>query len=353
LKITLSPGAQDTNLPVTAHFLEHVLIPDRSPEVVVGDGDGRVHVSRDAGASFATVSSFQRSVSKCFTLRGGRRLIRLKDSAETILCSGEFELLTVPCFASAEWHGSWSIAESPAGIVMFCEYVASAEFVRVWRSSDGGGTWGAALCATSLAAEPAVVAEVRHFHTCTWVRGSRWVVSSGDEARHCRIWLSDDDGLSWTELSDWHVAGAHDVPARYRKSILRHTAEFWDGDIAYWVTDDLLHRGRSAFVRADISGRRLDLLTDLGGNEMRTLVRHGDRFVAISESKHDPTHAKVYVLSRRGELLHEQKIANARGQKLSFTRSRSSREAVDGTFFTFDDGILSEKCRFIRWQIDE
>jgi hypothetical protein len=274
----------------------------------------------------------------------------LKDAAETLACDKDFRIVESTPSASAEWHGSWSIAESPRGTVMFCEYVERAEQVRVWRSVDGGGNWSVALQLSSLAVEPATSADIRHFHTCTWIGDANWIVSSGDEARHCRVWLSADDGVRWTELLDWSVSGA-EIADRYQRSLLRHTAEVWDGHTAYWVTDDLLHRGRAAFVKADISSRRLEVLADLGGNEMRTLVRHGEHFVAISEVKHDLRHADVYVLSRQGQIIHEQKIENPRRQKLSFTRSRSSYQTVDDVFFTFDDGLLSEKCRFVRWQV--
>jgi hypothetical protein len=234
---------------------------------------------------------------------------------------------------------------------MFCEYVDRADLVRVWRSSNGGTDWTIGMQLSSLAVEPAAAAQVRHFHTCAWIGGKSWAVSSGDEARHCRMWLSHDDGETWLELRDWEVSGV-EITERYRNSLLRHTAEVWEGDsIAYWVTDDLLRRGRSAFVRADILNRRLDVLADLGPNEMRTMVRHDERFIAISEVKHDLSHATVYDLARDGKVLGEHRIANPRGQKLSFTRSRSSCATEHGIFFTFDDGLISEKCRLVRWQV--
>ncbi len=342
-----------------AHFLEHVSFPvhHQSTPVVLCAHDAFVFISADLGRSWLghdlgrLISS---PVSRCFTLRNGDHLLQTaRGGVETLLVDSEFRLISRSRYALHNWHGSWSVDESLSGVIMYGEYAARAKELSVWRSTDGGRTWRARLTLRGLNSE---APEARHFHVCQADPFSpgRWLISTGDAQEHCRIWLSRDDGESWSEVSEPANPGEAIKPGD-RRRIYRFTSVVFRKDRLVWVTDDTLGLGKAALVSAPRSGlEAARVVAPLGGNEMRTLTSIGEECaLATSEAKLDVAAADVFLVARDSEARRLASIPNRTGGKTAFSRSLCSRIAHGGVLFSYDDGgVIDADCRFVRWELN-
>lgn len=86
-------------------------------------------------------------------------------------------------------------------VVIFGEYaLEDAETVRMWKTVDRGATWTKVM---EKRANNGVVysGEIRHFHAvCCDPYTFDWWACSGDGDNQCKIWRSQDDGDTWTEM---------------------------------------------------------------------------------------------------------------------------------------------------------
>lgn len=86
-------------------------------------------------------------------------------------------------------------------VVIFGEYaLEDAKTVRLWRTTDKGISWQKVMEKT---ANNGVVnsGEIRHFHAvCCDPYTFDWWACSGDGDHQCKIWRSQDDGLTWHEM---------------------------------------------------------------------------------------------------------------------------------------------------------
>ena len=125
-------------------------------------------------------------------------------------------------------YGVQSIDQSWSGTICYGEYAWHSESVRIWRSTDFGRSW---TCALELPGEQRQEhpEHIRHFHVCQadpYIAG-RWYALSGDRAGECRLFISDDDGRTWTcATPEVAVPGELPLPDQeaVRRRFLRTTA---------------------------------------------------------------------------------------------------------------------------------
>lgn len=358
VEVSATAAAVAANLPLRAHFIEHVFdnVTRRATDtVIVGDGTA-VHVSNDLGVTWRSHDVRELTgnspVVRSFTLQDGNRLIQTGGGLKTLLVDPGWQLIAQCQTGPFAWHGTFSIDQSPSGVVMYGEYTSKALEVVVWRSVDGGRSWTQSLVKGGLLAERP---DIRHWHTCVAdpYQSGRWLVSSGDEAPHNRIWTSEDDGLSWVEVPPPEPLDSVGRQLSAPRRLYRFTAPWFGPYEVLWPTDDTLGIGRAGLVVAPRRApHQVRLAALLGANEMRSLVALEDgSWLAISESKLDLTGADIYHVTANytGQRLGQ--VPNRAAIRTGFTRTLSSRAARNGVFFTYDDGgILHPDCRFIRWQ---
>lgn len=360
VSLSLTPAtAGSEGLHPRAVFLEHVSSPVRNAvtdEVIAAHG-ALVYRSTDLGRTWSSypVGEYAPStIYRCFTLADGNRVLQTQEPVATWLVDAEFRLLARCETGAHTWHGTWSVDQSEAGVVMYAEYASATHALHVWRSADRGRTWAPALSIKGMTGRRED-ADARHFHTCQADphQPGRWIVSSGDHFTHCRVWTTEDDGATWTEAPAPTVPAGVIAPRRARQ-LLRYTAAIFTPDLLCFPTDDLLERGQAGFVVAD--RRRpteIRAVLPLGPNEMRAYVRIDDRFgVAIAQSKHDVDHAEVFLTEDWEKATQIAALESPDGDISAFTRSVCSRMAKDGVFFSFDDsGFAGPGCRAARWEL--
>lgn len=342
-----------------AVFLEHVCSPVRgeTTEEVICVFGPNVYLSNDLGRSWREirVDGFAPStLYRCFTLENGRRLVQTQEPAQTFLTDAGFGLVAACATGEHNWHGTWSVDQSKAGVIMYAEYASAAEALHVWRSADGGLSWAPALTIRGMTGARDE-ADARHFHTCQAdpFQPGRWIVSTGDYFAHCRLWVSEDDGESWSEAPAPRAPRGV-ITARRARQLLRHTAMVWTPDLLAFPTDDLLERGQAGLVVASREKpTEIAAVLPLGPNEMRAYVRIDERFgVAIAQAKHDTRFAEVFLIEDFSRATQIDRIDNPLARGTSFTRSVCSRMAKDGVFFSFDDsGFAAPRSRAARWEL--
>ncbi|WP_312571549.1 hypothetical protein [Stutzerimonas balearica] len=285
-------------------------------------------------------------------------VIQTKDPVETIVLDMNFSILSRESLNGYHWHGTQGLGESNIGVIMFSEYQSVDEGggkVSVWRLRPPyTGKWQRVL-EKEFGRYPE--GDVRHFHTCIPDPSckSRWYLSSGDFFEHVKIWVTNDDGDSWEQLScilspngllgeEFKDIG---VLARFTSAIVSHGR-------LLWPTDDSLGIGRSAIVSAQISGAvaRLEVLDLLGVNLLRNIVKLPVGYFVISESKDDVRFVDTYVLSEEGRVKRHFPIPNVSGKSTSVTDSIGSIFAEEGRFYFPNNGALSvEKGGVIRFSL--
>ena len=117
--LSLAPLAPAAGLPPRADGIEHVfdLAARQSTDtVIVGDGDA-VHVSDDLGLTWRRHAlrglTNGLPVVRSFTLRNGNRLIQTGREPHTLLVGPDWRSLQRCKVGSYNWHGTWSIDQSP------------------------------------------------------------------------------------------------------------------------------------------------------------------------------------------------------------------------------------------------
>ena len=386
LDVTLS---MPRNLPAEAwgmYFGEHALDENGETSSVVNlIGRSGIVRSSDNGENwlYSRIKGVEkRLLHNCRTLRNGCLLAQALPERENskfmtaensnpkrasvFLIDPMGEVLSVCDAPTAVWHGSSSIDESPAGTIMFAEYhnnqakylEATAydpalwrplmEINRVFRSKDGGRSWQVVF-----EGHPE---EIRHFHTLRVDPENpvRWWLSSGDRAEECKVWVSDNDGDTWMEMSNSEPAIS--VTKMYKgreQACFRYTDILFVEDYMIWGTDDLMgdaleylptfgigEKSGSRLYKVDKSKSPL-ILEELGycGNPVRSLVDIGPAILAITEANKGTYPAMPQVIAFFKDEMKKPlklfKIDNFTGKLTGFTYSKASRAAKDGRFFSY------------------
>jgi hypothetical protein len=181
--------------------------------------------------------------------------------------------------------------------------------------------------------------QIKHFHTAQPdpYRPGHWYLSSGDDPDQSHVWLSKDDGKTWTEVTDPHPVGTT------RLSVHRYTAPVFTEDYIYWATDDLLGVGQAQVVRAT-RGEPLKVQTigGVGDECVRNIVLTDYGMLLISEAReHKDAGVNIYLYTRGGRVIPIR--AGPRGEAeghaphhLGPTASLSSKVTVNDEFFVLD-----------------
>jgi hypothetical protein len=212
-----------------------------------------------------------------------------------------------------QWHGTHSIDEAN-GTIIYGEYPANFAKFRfekneaarrgyvdqglvtsssLFRSRDRGQSWE-----TVLTCSPD---EIRHFHTVIAdpYKAGRWWASSGDLPRECEVWRSEDDGTSWTKMTNSAVDVAlHPKFGFRRQSVHRCTAMVATQDQLIWGVDDWLGSpkdyadgdvayGHRVGARLCVSPRTKPLqprVIGFCGNPVRSIIDVGEAYVVTTQA---------------------------------------------------------------------
>ena len=246
------------------------------------------------------------------------------------------------------WHSCRAV-HMANGTLMYAEYPRNKENKispsRVFRSGDRGRSWQVVFEQSPE--------QVRHFHFLQPRPGSvgEWWLTSGDAAHQSKIWVTQDDGDTWQDItanSSLMMEGT-----TYPRSIFRLTDLVWNESEVIWGTDDVLAAlGAEAGARVFRSQVGSTLVPRLAGrtkSPIRSMVDLGNFLIVLTQASNQPATASgtikpgVFLISKDGagtapELVHLFDVENfdpRPGAGKGFTYSMASRVALDGTFFTY------------------
>lgn len=284
-----------------------------------------------------------------------------------------------PIVVNSPWHGTASIGEA-GGVIMFAEYPLNRDKYpglgveglspatrlmsspRVFRSRDDGRTWEVAF--------EVPVEQVRHLHTCMPEPGrpGRWWLTSGDRHDEIHVWVSEDDGDSWSEITSRTVKTPLHVSCR-PVSTQRMTDHVFHDGWMLWGADDILGkeplfgtgehpRVGSRIFRARAEGPFEPEEIGFCGSPLRSIVDVGPAFLFTSEAKK----ANVALRPRTYLVFKDEldrvhpfvELDNYAETGTGFTYSRHSRKARDGVFYTYRGAadVFPRSPRLLRWEIE-
>ena len=376
------------NPAVNAIFGEHPLdASGEASERVVLLHEQSAFESKDLGQSWTQHPiHLEAAAERVFTTSTGHHLVQTQPSAQP----GDVETRTVtrrydadwkpagePLVTRSPWHGTCSVGEQ-AGTILFAEYPVNRgkygpadnlpladQLVSdpcVWRSRDDGRTWEVVFQVPST--------QIRHLHTVAPEPGrpGRWWLTSGDRAEESHVWVSDDDGDSWRDITSETCATPLHPTCRPR-SVQRQTdqvfhdgwviwgADDWLGEIREWAQPGPAPMGSRIFkARADGPWEPQEI--GFCGPPIRSIVDVGPAFLFLTEAK-----AKSISLRPESFLVFKDELDRVHrfvqfdnwGEATTgFTYSRASRKARDGVFFSYRGArdVFNRSPRFLRWQIE-
>ncbi|MCG9116345.1 class I SAM-dependent methyltransferase [Laribacter hongkongensis] len=323
-------------------------------EVVATNGSrNQILVSRDLGKNWQPLYEnvkWDDKIRWAFSLADGSRLIRTFSGRMYHLGAGG-ELVSEYSTGAWHWHGSQGIGQSNRGTVMYAEYapLRDADGVqdlsvwryRPWAPQDG---WHRVLTLPAAVRPPQ--GELRHFHVCRPHPSapSLWILASGDIGAHCRMWLGQDDGDHWQEvmLDQAELVGM--TEGKYPR-LLRFTqfAALDNGDLI-WGTDDTSDVNRAALISLSLSTNRpvFRFLGWLGRNCIRNIASlGGDRYLLLSELKHDPVSADCILYNATTERVTPFLLPNLGQIQNPVTDSLGSLQMPNGVgFFPAQGAVL-------------
>lgn len=328
--------------------------------VATNRGRTRLYTSSDAGISWTRrheSTDFSSSISQCFTLADGSRIVRTQNPARILMFDCQGNLMGDKTAGLYPWHGSQGIGQSSSGTVMYAEYPPfqhEGEIpIAVWRYKLGQNEWEKVF--EVMAAEKPPLGDVRHFHVCTpsMENPGLWLLASGDNTRHNRLWLSDDDGDHWREIVVDESPSPR-IKRANRQRILRFTSFISNSDGSFvWGTDDDLGVGTSALVKMSLRDGKAEfsIISWLGPNYTRNIVSLGeDLIMTVSESKRDPQHVELWFGDLLNGLATAVRVPNLAGAPSSISDSICGRRFIDGVVFIPASGSLftTNKCGVLR-----
>lgn len=232
---------------------------------------------------------------------------------------------------------------------MYAEYKGAAtedgdiEPLYVWRSTDGGIMWSRAFW---LNGHPEYgIGDIRHFHTCLAdpdISG-RWYVSTGDRRDDNRLYISDDDGMSWERITIRKIVPSNLIDVSLYDTVLRYVTAFFDGRFMYWATDDNNALSRAILVRLDRFAVRdgvLEVVGVFGENLARNVIRNAgeNEALMISESKFDVGQVDLWFVDRDKVVKKLPGLKNESSSKTMGSGSISSKAFSENMAYSFMDG---------------
>jgi hypothetical protein len=234
---------------------------------------------------------------------------------------------------------------------------------RVFRSRDRGRSW-------EIVFEQSPTA-IRHFHflQARPGRAEEWWLTSGDKAEEVHVWISKDDGDSWTIMADTPDQQTLADGVRYPRSLFCLTDLGWLGGEAIWGVDDILP-GRAGQPRgAKVLRMRCEPgltkhLAETARFPIRNMVDVGAFWLFLTQSSLDPAASRderrpgVYLMAKQHqpgapELVHLFDAETYSPVPTAFTYSKASRAAHHGVFFTARSGTDLFPCghRLLKWEV--
>lgn len=290
-----------------------------------------------------------------FARRNGQIVLQTVEPTETLVITGDGELVSRSRKPQHVWHGSYGIDESKDGTVLCSEYRSvrrdsEVAPISVWKYDDRSSEWRNILELTS-GHHPQ--GDIRHFHTCLsdpQVTG-RWYLSSGDRREHSRFWFSEDDGESWIE-PELALRLSPDVAGDPGSRVLRYTSATVGNGHLTWATDDHLGIYRAATCRAVLAenGRLMvEVVGLLGRNYARNFCPINEQYsMVLTEAKSagNAEAAELYLVDRNLAAVANLRLPNKSGSDSPVTASMGSRRFQDGrAYFPLLGAILTNQRR--------
>ena len=370
------------------HFAHHYY--DRSSESstqkVLAVGDGVVCLSEDLGVSWRSwhLSDFDTArLWNGFCLENGSYLVQefgfdprrpgweQFGAGRILLLDPDMNLVSTAQPGRDRWHSPSAIDERD-GVLMFAEYPENPSYdddpagrraSHVHRSLDGGLTWE-----TVLRLEPGTVRHLHLLRSDPNVPG-RWWLFSGDREYESRVWRSDDNGDTWTDLTE--SFGVPDGVPALRPRTFRLTDIILDEDRMIWGTDDILGEIRNcdpALPLAERAGSRLytasyppdGIIEEIGylGQPARNILPLDSYLLVLTQSYH-PTYwlrPSAYLARRDGGgVIKLIDVDRYRPGISGFTYSVASRKPYGGVFFSqrgYGDVFPAPGPLLLRWTVE-
>ena len=345
------------NFKTHARFLEHTASVNRPNDVgeLLVTQDEDIFISSDLGVFWNSIP-IGTPIPFCFTLHNGYRLLRGADTS-LILVDRNWAHISSSKISSYFWHGSWGIDQNPlSGTIMWGEYPAMSQKVRLWRSIDNGASWSISLELNGALSQQ--TDSIRHFHTCqhSTTNPGVWYLSSGDTNMQTNLWISNDDGLHWEKVPILSIKGnCSDIPSEHYSSLFRYTSLVQTDDCLIFPTDDTIKKRGARVVAISKNDLNNPYIFDgnCGPNEMRNIISIDQNFaLAFSESKRDSTHIHLCLIDiNQKKVFPLNPIENASQKKSNVMNSLSSKSARSGSFFSFNDNIaLRPTGKILAWK---
>lgn len=362
------------------NFADHMTDDMGHPtDTVVAAGAGAFWLSRDLGETWRAVAVPGYEGKRIFQIKAigpSRFLAQAGDAADET--SDQLDVLvlgedgTVHATSPAQgvrWHGCRAVGTAN-GTIMYAEYPHNEPVngrrlatSRVLRSRNDGASWDVVFQQSGE--------QIRHFHFLQPRPGriGEWWLTSGDDLHESRVWVSKDDGNTWSDLTA-HVADTLDIDGvTYQRRVFRLTDLIWNGDEVIWGTDDILRmasdqRGRARLFRSRIGDNLEPHLVGVGHWHFRNLIDAGDFFVALSQGCPEPkgNHADerpgVYLVPKAPRdgapgCVHLFDVPSQSPKRTKLSASRASRAAKDGTFFSLRGPLdfFPKGNRILKWTV--
>ena len=338
-------------------FLEHVEDSSGQPtETLIARQEENILFSKDFGRNWEKCD-IGFVPEKCFTPSSGNHILYCSEKESISVFSHDWNLIGESYGFPHPWHGSWSISESSDGTIMWGEYAYADDNLAVFRSSNDGLDWEKVLTISGGGEDPHG-GKIRHFHTCLSYPDTpgRWLLSSGDTDSQCRMWETSDNGSNWSEISFEEDKIISSKSTRIvTPKLWRRTAERYSGDYIIYPTDDNHQKTGSRLVRMDRGNPQVaEIIGHLGPNEIRNFVEiDKGYFISISESKNDKSAIFVYLCHPKLGSTPLLEIPNEMNLKSNGCNSISSKSAIDGVFWSFQDGIaIRKKPKIMKWSVN-
>jgi hypothetical protein len=286
---------------------------------------------------------------------------------DTLVLDAAGEVRAANRIAGSPWHGCRAVDIS-GETLMFAEYPyepqeRAQQPCRVFRSRDRGRSWQIAFERPPNA--------IRHFHFLQARRGhaGEWWLSSGDEADESRLWVSRDDGDSWTDISSTFGSHVAVDGIRYPRSLFRLTDLVWLGEEAIWGTDHYMPglggtpRGGKV-VRTQTEPPLTPHLVGTTRWPIRNIIDVGEFWILLTQGPFDLGAARderrpgVYLMPKRPApdgrtLFHLFDVEAYSPVPTGFTYSKASRKARGGVFFNGRSGtdVFPFGHKLLKWEV--
>jgi hypothetical protein len=359
-------------------FTEHVTDEEGRPtERVIATGAGGWAISNDLGRSWKRIEVKGREKHHFHHAKWiGQSELLVQASAargdgqgkpliDLLVVSENGKVLAEHPNQGVRWHGCRAVDQA-RGTLMYAEYPRNKPVEgkrlasgRVFRSRDRGRSFEVVFERSG--------AEIRHFHFLQARREvpGEWWLTSGDAPHESHIWVSKDDGDTWSDVTAALPNHLQVDGTTYERDAFRLTDLAWFGDDVIWGSDDDLHSARppgAAVFRAKADGAFAPAFVGRGRWHFRNIIDVGECFILLSQRSNqigasaEALRPGVYLLHKRnGTFTHlfdldtfptDQRVAG-------FTFSRASRAAKDGTFFSYrsDEDVFDGGQKILEWKV--